>query len=165
MAAAAAAVMVIGTVVNFVGQYNTARAQKDAANKQADLIEKQAATQEEQFRRKGKALQSRQQAYLGASGVMVEGTPMLVMQDTAEQLEKDALYIREQGQDAADLARKQGDTAYWSGMLNSFGTLLTSGAQIYQALGPKPQQYGGTTPPAGSSSYPSINLGGGYAGT
>ena len=164
MAVAAPIIMGVATLVGagmqFAGGISSANEKREVGKQQAKLIQEQAATEEGQFRVKGEALKSRQQALVGASGAEAgAGSPLLVMEETASQLEEDALYIREQGKKAASLARKTGEAGYWNDMLGTFGSLLTSGANIYNSFsgfyGQNKPGYG-----AGKTAAGSINLGG-----
>lgn len=137
MASVATGVMLgvsaIGMGIQAIGGIYSAQQKKETAREQAKLIEEQTRKEVEDFHEQGEALKSRQIALVGASGVKQEGSPLLVMQETARQLEEDELWIRTQGRKAAELTRKQGDAAFWSDIIGTTGTLLTSGASIYHA--------------------------------
>ena len=82
---------------------------------------------------------SRQRALYGKSGVEIEGSPLLVMEDTAAQGEMDALAIRWGGDVAAARARSeanlmkmQGRTAGRLGAIQAGTTLLSGAGQTYR---------------------------------
>jgi len=73
-------------------QYNALIAKREAeAERQAVAFEAQ------QQKRKAKQLFARQRALIGAAGVTVEGSPLLVMEDTAAQLALENINIRMRG--------------------------------------------------------------------
>ncbi len=102
---------VAGTGIAAYGQYQqgkTAQAQAKAqaawnlynskvAQRQAD-IERQATTEDiRQQRKRAAILLSRQRALIGKSGLQMEGSPLLVAEDTAAELAKDRVNIQLRG--------------------------------------------------------------------
>ena len=77
------------------------------AKRQADAEERAAAFESKQHKRKAEALLARQRALVGASGVEMEGSPLLVAEDTAAQLAMEAQNIRLTGQIKAQAYRSQ----------------------------------------------------------
>lgn len=102
----------VGTGVAAYGQYQQNRnAQSQAkaqsainlfnskvAKRQAEAEQKAAAFESKQAKKRAKALKGRQRALIGASGVEVEGSPLLVQEDTAAELATEAANIRTTGQ-------------------------------------------------------------------
>ena len=106
------ALAVAGTGVAAYGQYQqgkTAQAQAKAqsawnmynakvAQREAEAEQKAAAFESEQQRRAAKTLLARQRVLIGGAGVEMVGSPLLVAEDTAAQLAKEAINIRLTGQ-------------------------------------------------------------------
>lgn len=101
----------VGTGVAAYGQYQqgkTAQSQAKAqaawnlynskvAKREAD-IERQATTEDvRQQRKRAKTLLARQRALIGKSGVQMEGSPLLVAEDTAAELAKERVNIQLRG--------------------------------------------------------------------
>ena len=101
VAAAAAAVSGIVGAVSAVSQGNAAAdaAEFNAAVAENDAIATRQAAEfeEDRLRRRSKRVLASQRASFGASGVTAEGSPLLVMQDSAAEAEIDALAIRYSG--------------------------------------------------------------------
>jgi len=117
---------IISLVAGLAGSASAANAQQQAANAQAEaneynakILEENAAQakqkamwEEDASRDEARKLIAKQRAMYAKSGVDIsEGSPLLIMADTAAQAEKDALAIR-----------WQGDIDYTSGM-NQAGLL------------------------------------------
>jgi len=121
MATALLVLSLVGTGVAAYGQYQQgkqAQAQAKAqaawnmynakvAQRQAEAEQRAAAFESEQQRKKAKTLQAKQRALIGASGVEMEGSPLLVAEDTAAELAKEAINIRLTGQRRAQAYRSQ----------------------------------------------------------
>ena len=73
-------------------EYNAQLAEREAAETQ-----EAAAYEEEKFRKGGERLKARQRALYAKAGVTPEGSPLEVMEQTAVELETDALLIRRGG--------------------------------------------------------------------
>jgi len=112
---------IVGTSVAAYGQYRQnkqAQAQAKAqaawhqynakvAQRQAEAERKAAQFKSEQQKRQAEALLGRQRAMIGASGIEMEGSPLLVAEDTAAQLAKEAQNIRLVGERRAQSYRSQ----------------------------------------------------------
>ena len=111
------------------------------AERRAEAERKQAILEAKQHRRKSKQLLARQKSLIGASGVEMEGSPLLVAEDTAGQLAIEEAQIRQMGirrvgafksQSVLDTlsaasAKSRGDSAYKAGLLGA-GSSILSGA-------------------------------------
>ena len=104
------------------------------AEREAQSEREAARFESQQQRRQAKMLMARQRSLVGASGVEAEGSPLLVMEDTAEQLAIENAQIRKQGanrvqrwRSQAILDRMQGKSAAKAGMYSA-GASLLSGA-------------------------------------
>ena len=106
------AAAVAGTGVAAYGQYQqgkTAQSQAKAqsawnmynakvAQREAESERQAAAFESKQQKRRAGALLARQRALIGASGVEMEGSPLLVAEDTAAELAKEEVNLRLTGQ-------------------------------------------------------------------
>lgn len=84
------------------GQYQANKANAEISKAQAKQARLNAAYNERRSREESARLMGEQAARFGASGVAMEGTPLLVMADQARQSELDALAIRTQGKQASE---------------------------------------------------------------
>lgn len=136
------AIQVFGAVVSAVGAIQQGRAaqrtgdfQAAILRQQADRERLQAESDEKDFRRKQSRILAARRAALGASGVEpAEGSPLLVSEDFAGEVELQALRIRSGGEvratraeQQAVLQRFQGRAARRAGVTRG-GALLLSGA-------------------------------------
>lgn len=110
-ASLAASGAVAGVGIAAYGQYQqgrTAQAQAKAqsawnlynskvAKRQADVERQATATEVSQQRKRAKTLLARQRSLIGASGLEIEGSPLLVAEDTAAELAKEAVNIQLRG--------------------------------------------------------------------
>lgn len=104
--------LIAGVSVQAYGQYQAgkqAQAQAKAqsawnlynakvAQRQAEAERQAAAFESTQQKRRAKTLLAKQRALIGAAGVEMEGSPLLVAEDTAAELAKEAVNIRLIGQ-------------------------------------------------------------------
>ncbi len=118
-----------------IAKYNAKVAENDAiAARQASDYE------ESRFREQTRRLISSQRAAAGASGASLEGSPLLVMLDTIEEAELDALAIRHsgtveaaRGESRAALERLKGRQARQSAWIGAGAALLQGGAKYHGA--------------------------------
>jgi len=110
------------------------------AEQNAQAAEDKAKYDEEMHRQKVKKLLKSQRALFGGSGVEMEGSPMMVQADTANQGEMDALAIRKGGSVAAaeqrsmaNLYRMQGRNAKSTAYAQSYGTMLSAGSSLLRS--------------------------------
>ncbi len=102
---------IVGTGIQAYGQYQQgkqAQAQAKAqaawnlynskvAKRQADIERQATATDVQQQRKRAKTLLARQRSLIGKSGVQIEGSPLLVAEDTAAELAKEEVNIQLRG--------------------------------------------------------------------
>jgi hypothetical protein len=98
----AANMMSQGAQASATANYNAGVAGVEAINAQ-----NAAAYEEKLHRERGQSLLAAQRAAVGASGVGLEGSSLLALEESAQALEKDALAIRYSGSVAAARARSQ----------------------------------------------------------
>lgn len=110
-----------------VTDYNVA-----AAQNQAQQVRNAAAVEEDAYRRTVRRAQAANRAAIGASGVDMSGSPLLVLMDNAEQAEYEAQRIKQAGAQQAATLESQADLENYYGQ---------SAAQAYsreeQAIGRK----------------------------
>jgi hypothetical protein len=104
---------------------------------QAKAAQDKAAYDEELHRDRVKKLLKSQRALYGGSGVEMEGSPMMVQADTANQGEMDALAIRQGGnvtaaqyRSEANLRRMYGKNYKSAANRQATGTLLSTGSSM-----------------------------------
>lgn len=147
--------------VNLVGQQaqaSAARAQARALERNAEIAREIAAEKAGESRRTTKRVLGRQRALFLKSGVRLEGTPLLVQQETAAEGELEALRIARSGDlesarllNAARAARLQGRAALGDAIFSVGRTLLTS---AFRPTGPS---LPGPRPPfPGTSGFPRL---------
>jgi hypothetical protein len=156
MAFAAIALTVASTLMSAAGQASQGKSAQAIAEfnaQQRELEAKQTrdAAQFEETRQRERAarLMGAQRAAYGGSGVTLEGTPLIVQADTAEEAELDALAIRYSGsvaearsRAAAAAERMQGKAMRQAGYFGAGTTLLQGGAKAFSMGFPASGQAG-----------------------
>ena len=132
----------VGTALQAIGAVQKGQAEQSQDNCQAQILQQQAerdrqvaAAKEEDFRAKQSRLLAKRRAVLGASGVEpASGSPLLVSEDFAGEIEIGALRVRAGGElkatrleQQATLQRLKGRAARTSGFVRG-GSLLLTGA-------------------------------------
>jgi len=137
VAAAAAGTTAYSQVQQGKAQEKAAEENVKIAEANAKAQQEKAAYDEEVHRERVKKILKSQRALYGASGVDMEGSPMMVQADTMEQGELDALAIRRGGDVAAAeqrsmarLYKMQGKAALKQGYYSAGGSLLGAGSSI-----------------------------------
>ncbi len=142
-AAAAIIISVVASAASAYASYQSGRMQKKAAETSAALAERDAENQRAAARIKGEnyAEEARRRmatmrAQYAQAGVKMEGTPLLVMMNTAREVEKDLQRIKWGGeaqanafQGEAGLQRMMGKQAYQQGVMGAGTTLLTGASR------------------------------------
>lgn len=129
---AAAVVAAAGAGYAGYAQNQAAKESAKVAEQNANAARDKAAYDEQTHRERVKKLLSTQRALYGSAGVTEQGTPLLVMENSAKEGEIDALAIRYEGEveaqrflsEASNL-RKQGSRAQTSGFINAGSSLLS----------------------------------------
>lgn len=121
----------IGGVLGAVGAASQGKAAQSSANYNA-----QSALIESQSRETAQRTQAARQlgtmrAAIGKSGATSEGTPLMVLAESAANAEIDALNTRQSGQRQADLYRAQGANARKQGNITAGTSLLTAATKIF----------------------------------
>jgi len=149
--------MAVGTGVQAYAQYQAgksaaAQAKAEAAwhaynakvsLREAEAERQAAAFEAQQQKRKGKQIQARLRAAVGKAGVTMEGSPLLVAEDTAAELALENAMIRMTGArrvarwksqsildiSKASMAKTRAESAERAGILGAGTSLLTGAAQ------------------------------------
>ena len=150
-------VSVAGSVAGGVQGYQMAQYNAKVAQRQAQAAKMQAQFEEDRLRDKAARTMGSARAAYGKSGVLMEGSPLDVMAQSATDAEMDALALRWGGNLRANNYRAQarmdeseGNAALWGGFARA-GTSLLTGAS----------KWGGKTGLASTGSREW--MGGGYA--
>lgn len=118
--------------------YETKRAgerEEGVREVRAQQIERKAREEEAESREKVKRLLASQRALYAKAGVdITSGSPLLVMVETEEEGEEEALAIRRGGREGAAMERFYGSEARKAGKRKAFGTLLTGLARSTSML-------------------------------
>jgi hypothetical protein len=142
--AAAIGLMVAATAASTYANYESGKMQKAAAETSAKLSEQEAANaraaadiRAENYAEEAKRREATMRAQYAASGVRMEGTPLLVMMNTAREVEKDVQRIKWGGEAQANayegeagLQRMIGKQKYITGAMDAGTTLLTGASRI-----------------------------------
>lgn len=157
----AVAMMAVGTIMSASAQAQQARDAKKAADFNASIAERNAGIARQQAAQDAmiQQRQARQQigtaaAGYGASGIVMEGSPLDVLEASAAAAEMDRQTILYKGElramgysDDATISRVQGQSAYNAGMSQAASKLLTGAAQTY-SMGASMNAFGGSKPGA-----------------
>ena len=114
----------------------------DQKMREAEEIRTAAGKQAAIFAKKGQRLKGTQRVAIARGGVLVEGTPALLLEETAQELEADRLSILEQGFLRGEFAESEafgqrfaGASARARGKNIKRGSLLTAGGTAASGLG------------------------------
>ena len=147
---------IVGSALQAVGAIQEGQAERSQANLQARILEQQATSDRQQaaadeadFRARQSRLQARRRAGLGASGVdPAAGSPLLVSEDFASEVELNALRIRSGGEvratrleQQAGLTRFAGQQAQRSGFLRGGSLLVTGAGKSFGRHSPLPHEH------------------------
>lgn len=149
LAATAATVAVAGTVLSAYSQYEQGQSQKEWSEYNAAIAERDAAASRQtaeyeatEKRKETQRLLGRQRALYGKAGVTLEGSPLLMMEETASEGEIDALMIEREGKlrsqhyrSEAALSKQKGRAAARAGYWGAGTTLLTGAGSAMSAYG------------------------------
>lgn len=141
---AAIAVSAAATAASMYSSYQSGKSQQAAADYNAKVAEQQsrqaqqvAKTKEENYRAEVDRRMAKIRADYAEAGVTTEGTPLLVMMESARQAEKDAARIRYGGDiessallSEAGLQRMVGKQAYQAGTIGAGVSLLSGTSRI-----------------------------------
>lgn len=133
-------------IVGAVGESQAAQKDADLKRLQADEAEKSGARQEKLLRQQGQQIEGTQVSGYAKAGLDLSGSPLLVLEDTARQVEEQALVVQHdtafragQLRQGADLADQLGQINLVSGLLNAGGTVLGGAAKAYSPANTGPR--------------------------
>lgn len=125
--------LVASTLVSAAGASQAAQAQADAAEYNASVTRMKAEADEARQRREADRKMGSIRSGISKSGVTTEGTPLLVLAESAELAELDAQNIRWTGETSAQLYEAEAEGARDSIPYSVGASLLSGGAQAYEA--------------------------------
>ena len=131
MAIGAAVAVVGAAALSAYGSAQAASAAKKAGISNALSEQAQAKEDERRSRRESALLIGRQRAITAAQGTTLEGSPLLVIEDTAAEAEIEALHIREGGTARAGAALRAGSAASTAMRFQATSTLLGGIGQAF----------------------------------
>jgi len=134
----------VAPIVGAGGMIYSGMAEGQAAGERAKIARQQAAAakvrsaeEERQSRERYQRLMGTQRALYGKAGVRMEGSPLLVLAETAREAEREAEYIRKWGhveagqrQSEAEMEKKAATTSRWGGLMGGGTTLLTGYSKL-----------------------------------
>lgn len=144
-ATTAAAAELVGTGFSAYGAYRSGSEENKLYKQRASALEADAMAVEasslEEARRKrieGQKITARQKAVAAKSGVRLEGSPLLVIEDSMAEVERDAGLIRHEGltqgsrlRSQAGWERAMGKSKYKAGLWGAASSLLAGGSRFY----------------------------------
>lgn len=136
--------IVAGGMMSAYSQWQAGEAAGDVGEYNARMLEYQAGVsretagiEEAKLRRSAERFKGKQRALYAKAGVTFEGSPLLVLADTAAEAEMDALAIRYAGETRATgmemeaiSSRWAGKTARMTGRIGAMSTILSTGGQV-----------------------------------
>ena len=146
MTAISTGAQIAGTALSAIGALRSGAAASAQAKSQAAVLAQQAArerevagTEEADFRRRQSYLMASRRALMGGTGVEPgDGSPLLVSEDLAGEIELQALRIRSAGETAATrltqqsgLERARGRAARSEGFFRAGSLLLQGGGRVF----------------------------------
>jgi cell wall-associated NlpC family hydrolase len=159
-AVAAAAVSAVAAVQQGQATSKMAKYNAQVMENQAVAERQKAALEEQRHRARTTKLLSTQRALIAKSGLDLEGSPLLVMEDTAAQSELDSLLIRYNGEMGANRAQSQAGLDRMRASSASTGGYLSAGASLLNGVSRMGSIYGPTAASSGASSGLGANNGG-----
>ena len=114
------------------GQIQQGKAERNAANFNATMIERQSAQKEQLQRTQSQRQIGAIRAGISKSGVRTEGTPLMVLAESAANAEIDALNTRYGGEMEAGLSRSRGANASRAAKIGAATSLLQSAQKAFQ---------------------------------
>jgi len=116
----------VGALTSGLSAVQEGRAAGVAHEYSARIVERKSAQEEKASREKTRKLLGTQRALFAKAGVDIsEGSPLLIMAETAREGEEEALAIRRGGKEEARLERFYGRQAKKAGRMRGISTFLT----------------------------------------
>ena len=130
MAWVAPVLSLAGTAMSMSGQQQSAAASSQASLYNASMVQAKAKSEQEYLRRDAAANMGQIHAARAKSGVTIEGTPLLVLGESAANAEIDALNTQWSANTTSELYKMQAGAATTAGNIGA-GTSLLSGASSF----------------------------------
>lgn len=121
----------VGTGLGALGNIRAGQAEAGAARYNAEMANREAANKANLIRQEGDRRQGQMRAAISKSGVRMEGTPLMVLAESAANNEIDAMNAIQTGQMTSNLYRAQGTNARRAGNIRAGTSLLTGLSRIY----------------------------------
>jgi len=122
---------VASTAASVYSSVQSGRSEDKAAKKASRQAAYSASLKAEDERKKRERILATQRARYGASGVTMEGSPLLVQMESLAESEEQLRRIRETGYLQADLYEEQGEEAKRSGYVNAAGAAVRGASDVY----------------------------------
>lgn len=110
-------------VVGGIGSIFGGNSANAAANSQANLIMRETDIKAKEKEREVKEFESQQKVDYASSGVILSGSPLLVLEETRERGFEDVKNIRETGRASAASARAEGRAAMTRGLFGGIASI------------------------------------------
>jgi hypothetical protein len=118
------ATAVAGTAVSVYSAAKAGEAQKEASQREASRSRLAAQQKAEDTRKLHLRVMAAQKARYGASGLTMEGSPLLVQMESMKESEDELRRIIEAGEYGADITERTGSQAATSGYVKAFGSAV-----------------------------------------
>jgi hypothetical protein len=128
---AGTALATAGSALGVMGALSAGKAAQGSANYNAQSAEMEAASREAAQRSQAARQMGSMRAAIGKSGATSEGTPLMVLAESAANAEIDALNTRIMGQRQANLYRAQGANARKQSYIQAGTSLLSSAGKFF----------------------------------
>jgi hypothetical protein len=134
MAAAAIPVLITAAAAGFsaYSSHQAGVAQKKAADKAADRAKEAAVLRASDTEKQHRRIIATQEARYGASGLTMEGSPLLVQQESLAESKEQLRRILEGGDYQSDVYKQAGDEATMAGDAGAIGSLLSGAGSVYK---------------------------------
>jgi len=127
---AGTALATAGSAMGVMGALSASKAAQGSANYNAQSAELEAQSREAAHRSQAARQLGTMRAAIGKSGATSEGTPLMVLAESAANAEIDALNTRMTGQRQSNLYRTQGVSARRQGYVQAGTSLLSSAGKF-----------------------------------
>ena len=126
-----AVLSVVGAVSSAAGQQQAAAASAQAAEYNMAITQLEANAEKDRIRRESESYQSSLQVARAKSGVTSEGTPLMVMGESAANAEIDALNTQWTADTTNELYGMQASSARTAGNIGAGTTLLSGASKLF----------------------------------
>jgi hypothetical protein len=128
----AMAVTAAATAVSVYSSIKSGQAQKDAANNAAEQAKLAAQREYSDTEKQHRRIIATQEARYGASGLTMEGSPLLVQQESLKESKEQLRRILEGGENTAGVYEASGKEAAISGYAGGIKSLTQGAESVYK---------------------------------